>query len=1119
MPSYRGGKGPVHAPLIPPRHLVLRRCIIGICLFLVFALATLFFVVRSGVVMPVVGNAAADALRRVVPPTMNAEVGDTNVAIVWSSGLGITFKDVKLTRKSDQQQMLSADELIVGIRTRSLISGNPEFSSVRLRGATLDMRKSELGETPRVKISDAHDRFEAVFATLDNSVGGLVSQEGGMRLNAEDVKVLLRDNVYSNAIEVVTLAMRAEKGQANFDGQFVIDGYDVPVTGKLVLPKFANIINGDAKAGDVQELSVEATNMPLPWRRFQTMFSKLDEDRDPEKRHEPMRGRASLHFVNANQDASDMATIEAYPEDIAFKLDQDDFVPIDGALRLSADFATEAITLHTTPWRVGRTTLDLSGRFRDQPDVTDKNVYQFEVLANNGVAYASDANEEPVKFAARAQGSFLLSEEIISFTRLDINSDSGTMNGEGELALKGEYPTAIFTVFANDMSVAGVKQLWPAPVARGARRWALENLAGGGRVVKARFDIVEPLKRRIAGTLREHSDETTVELDVEDIEFSVVGNIPPVQNASGHLSSANGVTIVNIDQGSLLLPSGLKTNVKDATLTLILPDGTDGKIDANLKMNMTGESRAIGELVALKPIEATRFYQFEPVDLLGDVDANVTVDFVLGDGPNSAPPDWAVDLKVANAGSEAKIEGRNLRGLNGRIQLDPEKGNFDLKGDIDGLPADIAMVLPFNNSGVTPKRDISLVLKDADRKKIAPGLDTLLTGTTPVKFGGGSDASRVSIDLSSSKLSLPWIGWAKGAGIKANAGFDFIENNGATTLKNFELKGDSFGAEGDINVDKNGLQRARFGFVRLNKADNIALDVKRNGKGYSVSMNGKSFDARGIMRHVRAEARRTEGTDGSIAVDVTADIGRVTGFHGEHLTNVKLKMQLRGGALTQLSIQGTTKSGFPVFLTIEGTGSNRQVKLEALGAGEFLRFADIYTNVRGGTLNLALSGAGPQILSGKADLYDFRVFNEPKLAQLVSSKSSGSQSLEQAVNRRIDTREIKFERASGNLAFSPGSLDISDAVARGPLAGFVIDGKVFDSKNQTRLTGTFLPAYGLNRLFGEIPILGLFLGNGRDRGLIGVTFKLSGSFDSPQVTVNPLSVIAPGIFRSIFEFR
>ncbi|MNY60523.1 hypothetical protein D3C86_1970880 [compost metagenome] len=69
------------------------------------------------------------------------------------------------------------------------------------------------------------------------------------------------------------------------------------------------------------------------------------------------------------------------------------------------------------------------------------------------------------------------------------------------------------------------------------------------------------------------------------------------------------------------------------------------------------------------------------------------------------------------------------------------------------------------------------------------------------------------------------------------------------------------------------------------------------------------------------------------------------------------------------------------------------------------------------------------------------------------------------------------------------------------------------------MTGTFMPAYGLNRIFGELPLIGVLLGNGRDRGLLGITFKLNGPFNQPKLTINPLSFIAPGVIRSIFEFQ
>ncbi|EHS53329.1 hypothetical protein PDO_4287, partial [Rhizobium sp. PDO1-076] len=38
-------------------------------------------------------------------------------------------------------------------------------------------------------------------------------------------------------------------------------------------------------------------------------------------------------------------------------------------------------------------------------------------------------------------------------------------------------------------------------------------------------------------------------------------------------------------------------------------------------------------------------------------------------------------------------------------------------------------------------------------------------------------------------------------------------------------------------------------------------------------------------------------------------------------------------------------------------------------------------------------------------------------------------------------------------------------------------------------------------------------------GLLGITFKLTGAVERPNLVINPLSIIAPGVFRQIFEFR
>ncbi len=55
-------------------------------------------------------------------------------------------------------------------------------------------------------------------------------------------------------------------------------------------------------------------------------------------------------------------------------------------------------------------------------------------------------------------------------------------------------------------------------------------------------------------------------------------------------------------------------------------------------------------------------------------------------------------------------------------------------------------------------------------------------------------------------------------------------------------------------------------------------------------------------------------------------------------------------------------------------------------------------------------------------------------------------------------------------------------------------------------------------MFGQIPIVGLFLGGGSNEGLIGITYEVVGTPGAPVLRVNPISAVAPGVFRKFFEF-
>jgi hypothetical protein len=63
-----------------------------------------------------------------------------------------------------------------------------------------------------------------------------------------------------------------------------------------------------------------------------------------------------------------------------------------------------------------------------------------------------------------------------------------------------------------------------------------------------------------------------------------------------------------------------------------------------------------------------------------------------------------------------------------------------------------------------------------------------------------------------------------------------------------------------------------------------------------------------------------------------------------------------------------------------------------------------------------------------------------------------------------------------------------------------------------------VPLFGLNNMFGRLPIVGLVLGGGSNEGLVGITYEVAGPLEAPVMRVNPISAVAPGFIRKFFEF-
>jgi hypothetical protein len=185
------------------------------------------------------------------------------------------------------------------------------------------------------------------------------------------------------------------------------------------------------------------------------------------------------------------------------------------------------------------------------------------------------------------------------------------------------------------------------------------------------------------------------------------------------------------------------------------------------------------------------------------------------------------------------------------------------------------------------------------------------------------------------------------------------------------------------------------------------------------------------------------------------------------------------------------------------------VFIETNDAGAFFRFSDIYPKIVGGEMWVALDpqGADQAPQEGILNIRDFAVRGEGALDRVAGTpQQQGGQS-----------PGVEFSRLKVDFTRTPGRFTVRDGLVKGPVIGATVDGYIDYTRNDVRMRGTFVPLYGLNNMFGQIPIFGLFLG-GSNEGLLGVTYEVVGPPNAPVLRVNPISAVAPGLLRKFFEF-
>jgi hypothetical protein len=371
----------------------------------------------------------------------------------------------------------------------------------------------------------------------------------------------------------------------------------------------------------------------------------------------------------------------------------------------------------------------------------------------------------------------------------------------------------------------------------------------------------------------------------------------------------------------------------------------------------------------------------------------------------------------------------------------------------------------------------------------------------------------IEADLTALKLDNILPGWVKLPGKSSRAVFNVVQKPQSTRLEDIVIDGGGVSIKGSLEVDQNGdLMNANFPTYSPSEGDKASLKADRGSDGVvKVTMRGDVFDGRGFLRSaISGKEADAKSKTKNIDFDVDLKLGAVAGYYGEALRSVDCKVSRRNGMFKSFALTGKLGRDTPLTgnLRAPAQGQREVIYLETSDAGAFLRFTDTYAKMLGGQLALAMDPptVEPSAKEGLLNVSDFSVKGEAALDRLAAGGPAGLQN------------GVSFSRLRAEFTRQNGQLTIREGVVKGPMIGATIEGSIDYPGNQVRMSGTFVPMYGLNNMFGQIPIVGLFLGGGSNEGLIGVTYEVVGSPGQPVLRVNPISAMAPGVLRKIFEF-
>lgn len=1030
-----------------------------------------------------------------VESRMNRALGDAGGASVSVDAIDITVDSdwVPRLRMADVRfsgptgnALLILPEARITFDPKSLLRGQIHARSVALVGATVKLRREIDGrfdlqfgaETTGPQV----DSFAALLDAADTAfslpaLANLQSiQAEGLSLTLEDARA---NRVWQVGDGRLTLENRPTELAAELGLTVTSAGQDpAQAVFSFITQKASSAARIRATVDRVAARDIAAQAPPLAFLGVldAPISGKLNTELDAQGRVSLLDGtltldKGALHPNDASRPvAFDHAALSLSYDPKSEKISLNEVTVESPSLRLAADGQVYVPGVAT-----GLPTEFLAQVHFDQVKVDPEGLFQ-----------------EPVTFSEGALDLRLRLDPFrIDLGQLALVEDNRHLIASGKISAEPKGWNVAVDLALDEIRHDRLLALWPVALVPKTRSWLVDNVQEGLLSdVKAALRLAPETEPRLS-----------LGYEFADTDVRFLKTLPPIKQGHGYATiEGNSYTMV-LDQGHVTPPKGGTINMAGTVFAVLdilqkpaqaeINLHTDSSLTAALSlldeppfsfMTKAGQSVELGQGRAV--LDTVLRLPLIPKVLVSDVS-------------------YQVSGRLTDVRSDVLVPGRTLTAPNLSLTASPSGLQISGKGKLGTLPFDVTYAQGF---GPAAKGKASVEgtveLSPLTVAEFALGLpDGMVSGTgagqiTVALEKGKPPRLHLTSDLNRITLKLPEVGWTKPANTKGRLEVD-ARLGAPASIDKLLIEGPGLKAVGTIALRAaGGLNTATFESFTVGEWLKAGVKLTGRGKGRApaVALSGGTLDLRRMT--LGGSAGKGDGSP----LDVSLD--RVVVSEGIALTAFRGKFTPRGGF--NGSFNARVNGGPPVNGTVVPSTNGSAVRITSDNAGAVLAAAGIFANARGGSLDLQLIPRGEDgNYDGRVNSTGLRIQNAPALAELLSAISVVG------IIEQLNGAGLMFNDAQAVFRMTPNAIEITRGSAVGASLGvsaagiYNINTKAFD------MQGVVSPIYLLNGI-------GAILTR-RGEGLFGFSYKLRGTSDDPKVSVNPLSILTPGMFRELFR--